>query len=270
MQSHAEAKRSRVDVSSVEVQSMELLDLVRSELVQRCDKNPSYSLRAFAKSIGFSHAALSQILSGKRNFTEAAKQKVALSLGLSLRQSAALSKSKTVFKSRFSEVDLDIYETVSDWYYDAILELTKLKHFRGEMKWIAKSLSLNINQVAIAVHKLQSTGLLEIVDESKWIDTSNNNTNNHIGDVTSIALKKYQKDLLHKSKSAVDEIQRELRDHTSLTLTFSKKDMKKAKELIKKFRAEFSQMNSVSKKRKDDVYTLQVSFFPLSQTDKER
>lgn len=38
--------------------------LLRQELVRRSAKNPSYSLRSFAKSLGVNHATLSSILAG--------------------------------------------------------------------------------------------------------------------------------------------------------------------------------------------------------------
>ncbi|MBI1861191.1 MAG: helix-turn-helix domain-containing protein, partial [Deltaproteobacteria bacterium] len=37
---------------------------------ERCRRNPAYSLRSFARSLGVSHPSLSQILSGKRPLTQ--------------------------------------------------------------------------------------------------------------------------------------------------------------------------------------------------------
>ena len=47
-----------------------LRPFLKMELDSRIKKNPSYSLRSFAKSLNISHAALSQILNGKRNLTK--------------------------------------------------------------------------------------------------------------------------------------------------------------------------------------------------------
>ena len=44
---------------------------LQAELAARCERNPGYSLRAFANSLGIDHATLSQLMRGKRSMTEA-------------------------------------------------------------------------------------------------------------------------------------------------------------------------------------------------------
>ena len=55
---------------------------LRETLIERVRKNPSYSLRAFAKGIGISPAMLSLVQSGKRNFLPDNAAKIARRLGL--------------------------------------------------------------------------------------------------------------------------------------------------------------------------------------------
>ena len=43
---------------------------LQNELINRCEKNPNYSLRAFAKSLDIGPSALSQIVRGKRKLTK--------------------------------------------------------------------------------------------------------------------------------------------------------------------------------------------------------
>lgn len=52
------------------------------------------------------------------------------------------------------DISVDIFQAVSEWYYDAILELTHIAEVKSCPKWIAKKLNLNINQVNMALDKL--------------------------------------------------------------------------------------------------------------------
>lgn len=45
------------------------IEQLREELVRRQQRNPRYSLRAFARATGVSPATMSQVLSGKRSLT---------------------------------------------------------------------------------------------------------------------------------------------------------------------------------------------------------
>lgn len=171
---------------------------------------------------------------------------------------------KISFEEKFRFTKLETLESVADWYHDAILELTHLRFFKPDVNWIAKVIGLSAQQVEIAVEKLLAVGFLEINNKGQWIDISGNNTNNYVGDYSNSSLRKYQKDLLVKSLEALEKIPREQRDHTSLMLSFSKDNIKSAKEFIKKFRSEF--MTYGETKGADEVYSLNISFFPISNS----
>lgn len=243
----------------------EFIPFLKSEFAERCEKNPAYSLRAFAKLVGTSHSTLSQVMSGKRPLTEKMKKRIAMSMGVSHQEFIRENmRDKTSFEEKFRLSPLTQAEGLSDWYYDAILELTNLKYFKPDGRWIAKVLGLGVPQVEIAVEKLIQAGLLEINKKGQWVDLSGTNTNNYVGDYSSQALRKYQKDILLKSMDALENIPRSDRDHTSLMLSFSKDNMKSVKEFIKKFRSEF--LTYGEEKGADDVYTLSISFFPVSNS----
>lgn len=243
---------------------------LKEELAQRCKKNPAYSLRAFAKLVGLSHPTLSQVLSGKRPLSRKAMLKIVDALSLSPDQVIQFQISREItFEEQFSPLQVNDFEIQGDWIHDAILELTHLKCFQPRAPWIAKVLEINIHQVNAATDRLQRAGLLKIDRKRKWTDLSANNTNNHMGSVNHAALKKYQKDLLQKSAEALESLPREERDHTSLMLKFSKKNIPEAKRLIKEFRTKFSSEAGPKNKAASDVYSLTISFFPISKMEKK-
>jgi uncharacterized protein (TIGR02147 family) len=239
---------------------------LKNELARRCAKNPAYSLRAFAKLLGISHTSLSQVLSGKRPLTQKSQLQMAEALALSPEQLIGFQISKDIsFEEQFKGLDLEQFDIFADPIHDAILELTHLKYFKPQTAWIATVLDVNAHQVSAAVDRLVRVKLLKIERNGKWKDLSHNNTNNHLGDFNHAALRKYQKDLLDKSAVALESLPREERDHTSLMLKFSKKNMKEAKALIKEFRTKFSVQAKVKSKDQDEVFALTVSFFPISK-----
>lgn len=240
---------------------------LKDELALRCKKNPAYSLRAFAKHLGLSHPTLSQILSGKRPMTEKAKKQIAHSLSLSAEQLGRFQiSSEITFEEQFTPLDTDVSEIFSNWIHDAILELTHLKYFQPRISWIAKVLEVSPHEISAAIDRLQRAKLLKISRTGKWKDLSENNTNNHLGNYSTSALRQYQKSVLDKSMVALENLPREERDHTSLMLKFSQKNMQEAKDLIKEFRTKFSVQAKSHQGPTDDIYVLNISFFPVSNT----
>ena len=59
------------------------------------------------------------------------------------------------------QISQDIYEVSSVWYYHAILELTHLDNFIGDMDWIAKQLSISVSEIKMAVETLCRLDLLK-------------------------------------------------------------------------------------------------------------
>lgn len=123
---------------------------LRTELTQRCRANAAYSLRAFARDLDVEPSALSKILSGKRAITHEMKTRFGKKLKLTRQQLNVLRCAKSVSMAEdaadFGESSAsssgsaglyrlmaeDSFRILSDWYHYAILELTKVDHFRSD------------------------------------------------------------------------------------------------------------------------------------------
>ena len=247
-------------------------DHLKKEFIKRCQKNPKYSLRAFAKQLNISHATLSHVLRGKRPLTAHTILYLAQGLELKPRELAQFhiprerTSHKTIEKLKFTPIEIDTFEVVSDWYHDAILELTKVKQFRGDPRWIAKVLGVSTKQVRTAVKRLQRLNLLKINSAGTWVDESTFNTTIK-STFTTTALRKYQRQVLQKACRALEEIPFEKRDQSSVTFPIHLQDFPKAKKMIKDFRRKLC--NSL--KREDvppeQVYQLSLSFYPLTNVE---
>lgn len=236
--------------------------VLQQEFVNRCRKNSSYSLRAFAKSLGIEASPLSAILRGKRPLTPKTQQRLALAMGMNLgdiQQFARVTPAPS-----FQQLTVDNYAIISDWYHFAILELIAVKGFKANLAYVARTLGISQTEASIAVERLRRVGLLEIKN-GKWVDkTPSGYVTNINGELTSQAAKKLQRQILEMSLKALEELPTAVRNHTSMTMAINPEDLSVAKEKITKFRRElcaFLNRNKAPTK----VYQLAVSLFPLSK-----
>ncbi len=248
---------------------------LQQELIRRCEKNPGYSLRSFARSLGFHHTTLSRLLSGKRSLNSKSIQSLCQALKLSTAETSLFLESETdptkqAGNAQFRDLTMDTFISVSEWYHDAILELTHVKGFKGDPKWIAKALGITPAEVKAAADRLQRLELLAITPRKQWVDLSRDNTTNITNDFTSAALRKLQKKILELSLDALEELPRTHRDHTSTTLAIDSADLPEIKERIKKFRFDLTAFVQRKNVEANSVYQLAVSIFPLTQVQIER
>lgn len=239
---------------------------IQHEFAERSRKNPSYSLRAFAQKLGINHATLSTILNGKRKLTRETALRLGQQLGLSPSElDSLLIEEKQTSSLRYSVLQNDAFNRMADWYFDAILELTLIPDFPMSPKSISSALGISPLQATIALETLESLELLKLSANGAYELTNQNTTNILDPDYTSAANRKYQKAILSKSQEALDLCDRKERDHTSTTLAIDIRDLPRAKKIIAEFRANLSALLQSPEKAPNEVYQLQVSFFPLSK-----
>ncbi len=241
---------------------------LQETLVQRTSKNSNYSLRAFAKSLDISSSELSKLLKEKRNISDKMFNKLSANLSLApneiekyrprkLATNQALQKNDLDYK----QLTLDVFQSIADWYHDAILELTRVKAFKPIPKWIASTLGITVNETNIAIERLKRIELLEIEENGTW---TSNDTSIVANEYTAIALKKLQMKILDKAQIAVQEVPIERRDQTSMTMAIDSEDLAEAKIMITKFRRELNAFLQRKGKVPNDVYQLSISLFPLT------
>lgn len=253
--------------------------VLKTELETRCQANPRYSLRAFARDLGIAPARLSDILNGKQGLSRIYAEKISRLLGLSeseksyfcdlIESQHARSKAARKLASiRLAQTNhptqslqMDSFKVIADWYHFAILELTSLSDFQSDPHWIAQQLGLKVHVVKQAIERLKRLDLLEESQEGR-LSATDGFTASPDG-IPSDAIKKFHKQVLEKALEAITFQTLDERDFSSITLAFDSSQMKKAKELIKNFRRNFSKNLTISKK--DSLYNLSIYFFKLNQ-----
>lgn len=243
---------------------------LQEELVSRTAKNPNFSARAFAKQLGVEPSSLIQIINSKRTLTDKMCRRLAEKLEMSPDELYSLMDVKTDHEkketfSSFNNISVDIFKVIADWYHYAILELTTLKHFQGDPKWIANVLGITVYEARAAIERLQRLEFLVITPEGEWNDTLGD-ANNFGNEFTAPAMKKLQKQVLEKAIHALEKTPYEERIQTSMTLPVSKKKVQLAKTKVLKFIDELDTFLKTNEEC-DEIYNMSFSLYPISNTN---
>lgn len=245
--------------------------MIGNAFLDRKAKNPSYSLRGFAKYLGVSKTALSDVLNGKRHLSAKNALKVADKLSLSPDQTKDLVaeargtqvQSKPTLATEL--IDDDNFRMISDWYHYAILNLTRIKSNRADAHWIAKRLGITPLQARTAMLRLCRMGYLDL-KEGKLVRTvAPLDTPLH---VSTQAVRNYQKQNLRLAEVSIERDELERRYFSSMVLATRPERVLKAKKMISEFRERLT--NYLECENPTDVYTLGIQVFPLTVKKREK
>lgn len=237
--------------------------LLQDELKRRKEKNPAYSLRAFAKSLGMSPAQLSQLVSGKRPLTLKTFEKLARELALSpiekKRALEALSHSVAQdLHPHNLQMKEDEFRLVSDWYHFAILSLTKVKGARKDPVWIAKRLGIAIIDAKMAVERLERMGVLSPGETFKQITEPIR----VLSEVPSQAIQKSHRQLLALANEKLSQVPVARRDFSVMMMAIDPKNLERAKKAIEDFQEEL--VSLLEQGEPSEVYALSCQMYPLT------
>jgi uncharacterized protein (TIGR02147 family) len=252
--------------------------LLQAELGRRCARNPQYSLRAFAKFLAIDHATLSQLMRGKRALTGRTLIRLGSRLGLErpaidvyLAQEAIWGRSREDVESvnELRQLATDTASVISEWHHYAILELTRLRDFKPDSRWIAQVLGITPDLVNLALSRLLRLGLLEMVDRHRWVDRSGDTTTS-LAEFGQAAVRQLSQQVHQLMLTAFDRAPVDRYEHRSTTLAVSTELVPGVLECIARFHRELIERLEQDQ-APDDVYRLEISFFPVTtlQRDEE-
>lgn len=232
----------------------DVVSILQREFLRRSKKNSSYSLRAFAQSLDLPSGRLSEFMNRKRPISKKMKHRILCSLGLS----------EIERRDPYHEIDLDRFEVISDPIHFSLLSLIVCKDFKPSAHWISRRLGVSTVEVNAAVDRLKRIGLLN-VSGNKWKLSSKNLKTPT--DRPSDALKIFYRKSLSDTFQSLDRDSIDLRDFSSMTLAIEKKEIPKAKKLLKEFRRLFTK--KIESDAGDAVYRLNLQFVPVTKEKKK-
>ncbi|MGE3756126.1 MAG: TIGR02147 family protein [Pseudobdellovibrionaceae bacterium] len=257
----------------------EPIEYLKVELEERQRRSASYSLRAFARDLSISPSTLSELLNGKVGLSKFKALDLARKMKLkeehcmhfcdlilarharkvSEKREAEI-RSRSRIRSKGSQLSLDYFKLIEEWYHFAILELIDLGTNKHSIPAIADSLSISKRTVVQALDRLERLNLIEKT-ETFYKTVSSQTT---VGEeIPSLAVQSFHRQILKKAEQALNTQEVSNREFQSHVLSMRKEDMPELKKHLDKMSRElFSKF--LHKEGKDTVYCFSLQFFPLS------
>lgn len=237
------------------------------EFKNRKVKNPSYSLRSFARHLAISPTQLSMVLSGKRTLKPKMAVHLTEVLGLTATEMLSLldekSETKTSHPSpdNFQVLSLDEFGPIASWQYYAILGLASLRENIADPIWIAIKLNISADQAKIYFEDL--IRLKHIAVKAGQFRQISQDTRTK-DDLPAQTIRRFHKQMLQIASQKIDVVDVSLREYASMTIPINPRKISSAKKMIRDFKESFSK--EMARGQKTEVYDLCIQFFPLSET----
>lgn len=239
--------------------------ILNRELEDRKSRNPSYSLRAFARDLGIGSTSLSDVLAYKRKLSKKNIEKVSAKLSLSPIEMDLLFQEnqgpyrKTKNEIKRLEIEEDSFRLMADWYYLGILNFAKLTDNKACPIYIAERFAISVEQAQTALNRLLRMNLIE-VKEDKLIRTSNPISTTY--DIPSRAIKKHHRDNLRIAELSLENDQIFTRNFNSVTMAIDPSKIPEAKVILQKTVEKIEKVLEVDDPT--EVYTLSFQLFPIT------
>ncbi len=232
--------------------------------LQRTERNPNYSLRAFGRDLEIDPSLLSRLMKGKRKFSRQMVKRISSELQVPLDHVVESKSSRQHRVSTQRYLGSHDFNPLSKWYFFAILELFHLSDFKSDSKWIARKINLSSTETEAALQVLHEMGHIDLSGPQWQVITTNTNWTHY--EITSREKQNYQKQILDKAKNAIDKVDFKLRDSSSLTIAMSVKLVPEIKRRIESFNQELRTLIT-EHGHESEVYQFSLSCFPLTQSE---
>jgi uncharacterized protein (TIGR02147 family) len=246
--------------------------------------DPRFSLRRFAKEIGFSsHTLLRYILDGQRNLSKRTLMKISLALGLSgaradffenlvfFNQADTMQEKDHFYQKLLAadktrglkKLESRQFEVLKTWYHTAIREMLNLGSFNPDPAWIARKLlpSIEPREARDSLKLLTGSGLIKRTANG-YVAVDNAITTDD--ETMALFVRNYHLEMLDLAKRAIDEVAPEQRDISSVCMTIREADLPKLKKQIQLMRKEL-RVFAAEGKQAERVVQVNIQLFPLSQ-----
>lgn len=247
-------------------------------------RNGSFSLRSWAKHLGFgSSAPLSLVLSGQRTIPKEKVPKIAKSLGLDAKQSlyfetlVDLSRSKTLetkcyYRARLEAllerpvqiIDIEHFRLIKDPLHMFILALSQIRNFKIDPEWIQKHLRVKADRLRIkeAVERLIRLKLLEKKDGFYRMTTPYLTSQS---DVPDSSIQEYHRSVMKYAELALETVEVSERDFQAYAIAVQSEKLPTLKERLRSFLKDFANEFETNQKNVNQVYQLNIQLFPISK-----
>lgn len=258
-------------------EQLAIQNLLRSNLLLAQSKNPKYSLRSYSKKVGVHAGALSSIMNGKRNVSKELAERITRKLMLDPQKRSEIlglfpekRKHRTIEELQkdtgptYLEIEASEFKLIAEWEHYAVLSLVKTKDFTNDMSWIAERLGISEVRAEEVVSRLLILGFLKETPTGKLKRVEANLRSSD--DTVNMSVRKSHEENLELAKDSLHRDDITKRDFTAITMAIDPKNMSKAKEMIRKFQDDLSDV--LGEGELTEVYRLSMQLFPLTKDRK--
>lgn len=258
--------------------------ILHHEFTKRVEKNPRYSLRAFAKFLEISPARLSNVLSGKKGLSEGAARGIATILGFDQEQSdffcalvnSTHARSKAVreeyqkvvavFVKKYHTLfmQVNVFEAISDVRHLVLLQILKIEKVAAPLQ--ISLLKQGKDEATIElqsqmIERMVQLGMIEVRDGFFHVIHESFAGPDQ---VSSEVIRKFHHQVLDQAKSAIDRESIDNRDSFFLMMPFQEKNVPEVRQKIRTFVDSLIDQYG-DRSKADSVYGLSSQFFPFER-----
>lgn len=246
-----------------DLDSNDFVQKLKDIFEERKEKNKRYSLRAFARDLNIEASLLSKMFRGQYKLTSKMIIRLGQTLGFSSREISIflVENRQGDHLRRFSHIDDEVFQVISNWYYFAVLRAFDIQGFDKFIHRVPDMLGVSKCDFETCLTVLKRLGLLEVRDGR--LVRSVGQLSTFPCDRTSEANKKVQIEFLEKAIRSIHDVPIENRDNTTITFSIDRKLIPELKEEIARFRKNISYLVANKSLEDTDVYNISIALYPL-------
>jgi len=247
------------------------------------ETRPWFSLRHLARQLALDAGNLVKVTQKERHLPTRCLATLSLELGLNEREREYLERLVVFGKAKSQERTRAAYERLlelkyvrpevlgrsqyafyRDWRCTAVLALLHVENFQTTEAQIARHLepASSVEDIHRVLSLLEELGLAKRARGGRWQACKSVLTTGEAW--RDLAIRAFQKETMRLAERALNEIPREERDISTLTVTLGSKDLEKVREISREFRAAILALASETP-APQRVWQLNLQLFPLSR-----
>ncbi len=234
--------------------------LLVAKFDERSRRNSSYSLRAFAASLGVDQSTLSKVLKGERQFSEGTRLKIMAQLLKDSDELHGFINKREQREGDYLPTAEEDFRQIFAPYHWVLLEMFKLPDFDPEAPAVAAGLGVDQASVRDALQRLLRVGYLGRGDAGEW-KLLKPNTSWASAHDTTVERRRLQAEVLARSQRALEGVPFAEREHAMHVVAVSRARLPEFKRRLTEVREELGRFFQ-EEGDFDDVYILQLSLFP--------
>lgn len=248
-----------------------LAEILLREWMLLRSRNPSYSMRQFAKRLNLSPATLSLVFAGKRRLSHKRIEKIGKALNLDPIDIASIREltddnstvDERLKRLGFDRRSVEELRSMGDWLSHAIIAFCKINLDRIDVNVIAQKIGVPLLHVEQCVERLLVLGFLTQSEDGALASVEkvqyflDREGNEH-------ATRRYIGETMHLAMNQFYQFEPEIMYLNHQMIPVSKQNLKKIYRKMTDFIAEISAISQEGSV--DEVYMLNLDFLPVTQT----